>query len=590
MIALVQPKNRRDSVKNCSFSKIPHIFFSILFLGLLGCSGNAAGQSFQDFMIPTGDSGPGTITPGPDGALWFVENFANQIGRITTSGSFSEFRIPTTNSGVTGIATGPDGALWFTESIGQKIGRVTTTGAFTEFAVPTSGTALNGIVAGPDGALWFTDAGANKIGRITTAGAVTEFPIPTPQSGANGITVGPDGALWFTELTKIGRVTTTGSFSEIAVPTPSGQPAAIALGPDGTLWYAYGFANKVGHVTTSGAFAEYTISTEAQSAVGIATGPDGAIWFTEGNGNLIGRITTSGTLSEYTTPPSSLEPVSIAAGADGDMWFVAVAGNDFQSVVRVTTPAVSAAGLLAAVLPSSRSIETTATATAFATIINASSTDATGCGIVPVTPVPATFTYQTTNPQTNAITGSPNQPVSIAGGKPQSFVIAFAPNAAFSPTTVALGFDCSGFDAAPSNSGLNTLLLSASSSPDIVALTATIKNDSTLHVTGPQSPFAVATVNLGANASITATANTGTQSLPLTIGICQTNPTTGQCLGAIASSVTTTINANGTPTFGIFGTATNPIAFLPAQNRIFVQFIDSNGVIRGSTSVAVSTQ
>ena len=544
-------------------------------------------------MIPTGDSGPGTITPGPDGALWFVENFANKIGRITTSGSFAEFSIPTANSGVTGITAGPDGALWFTESIGEKIERVTTTGAFTEFPVPnTSGTALNGIVTGPDGALWFADAGANKIGRITTAGVVTGFPIPTAQSSPTGITVGPDGALWFTELAKIGRITTSGRVTEFTVPTPNGQPGAITLGPDGTLWYAYAFANRVGHVTTSGTFTEYTISAQAQSAVGVAAGPDGAIWFTEGNGNFIGRITTSGTLSEFATPASSLEPVSIAPGADGNMWFVAIAGNDFQSVVQVTPPAITTTGLVAAVLPSSRSIATTSTATAFATMINASSANASGCAIVPVTPVPATFTYQTTNPQTNAVTGSPNQPVPITAGGSQSFVIAFAPNAAFSPTDVALGFDCSGFNAAPSNPGLNTLLLSASSSPvpDIVALTATVKNDGTLHATSPQSPFAVATVNLGASASITATANTGAQSLPLNIGICQTNPATGACLAAIGSSVTTTINANSTPTFGIFATATSSIAFLPAQNRIFVQFVDPSGVVRGSTSVAVATQ
>ena len=57
-----------------------------------------------------------------------------------------------------------------------------------------------------------------------------------------------------------------------------------------------------------------------------------------------------------------------------------------------------------------------------------------------------------------------------------------------------------------------------------------------------------------------------------------------------AASVLTTINANATPTFGIFGTASGAIAFLPATNRIFVQFRDANGVVRGATSVAVQTQ
>jgi hypothetical protein len=54
--------------------------------------------------------------------------------------------------------------------------------------------------------------------------------------------------------------------------------------------------------------------------------------------------------------------------------------------------------------------------------------------------------------------------------------------------------------------------------------------------------------------------------------------------------VTTTINANATPTFGIFVQGSGNVAFDPALNRIFVRFKDSGAVTRGSTSVAVRTQ
>jgi len=166
--------------------------------------------------------------------------------------------------------------------------------------------------------------------------------------------------------------------------------------------------------------------------------------------------------------------------------------------------------------------------------------------------VPASFVYQTTNPSTNALTGTPNTPVSIPAGGTQSFVIAFTPNAPFVPTTAALGFDCTGVNAAPSNTGLNTLSLSASATPvpDIVALAATAQNDGILHITGTSgsNAFAVATVNVGASAQITATANTGSATLPLSLSLCQTNPSTGACLATPAASVSTTINANATPT------------------------------------------
>ena len=53
--------------------------------------------------------------------------------------------------------------------------------------------------------------------------------------------------------------------------------------------------------------------------------------------------------------------------------------------------------------------------------------------------------------------------------------------------------------------------------------------------------------------------------------------------------MTTTINANATPTFAVFVQGSGNVPFDPAANRIFVRF-SSGGVTRGSTSVAVRTQ
>jgi len=252
------------------------------------------------------------------------------------------------------------------------------------------------------------------------------------------------------------------------------------------------------------------------------------------------------------------------------------------------------AALVAAVLPVSRSIEVGGTATAFATIINPSASDLSGCFVTSATALPASFTYQTTNPATNALTGTANTPVSIPAGGSQSFVFALTANAAFPPTTVTLGFECTYADTAAVEPGLDTLLLSASTTPvpDVVALVATASNDGILHISGTNGvgAFAVATINLGAGSAITASANTAGASLPLTLAICETNPTTGQCLAAAGPSVTATIGANQTPTFAIFAGAGGAIAFNPANSRIFVQFTDPSGAVRGKTSVAVETQ
>lgn len=272
------------------------------------------------------------------------------------------------------------------------------------------------------------------------------------------------------------------------------------------------------------------------------------------------------------------------ANADGD--------GDWVLVLEVPiTPVMS---LAAAVLPSSRSVQVGTAATAFATIINAGSGTAAECGISPVTSIPATFSYQATEAATNQVTGSPNTPVDIAAGAARSFIISLTPTANIAPTDVQFSFDCNDSNPASINTGLNTLLLSASSTPvpDIVALVATPTNDGIANIPGTNGIgiFAVATVNVGASGSITASADTGSASVPVNVSLCQTNPATGQCISAIGGSVTTTIAAGATPTFGIFVQGNGNVSFDPAANRIFVRFKDSGAVTRGSTSVAVRTQ
>jgi len=160
---------------------------------------------------------------------------------------------------------------------------------------------------------------------------------------------------------------------------------------------------------------------------------------------------------------------------------------------------------------------------------------------------------------------------------------------------VAFKFKCANAAAATVVPGLNTLLLSASTTPtpDIVALEATAGNTGIVSIPGTSETgvFGVATVNVGASEQITVSADTGAANLPVIISVCQTNPMTGICLGSAGDSVTTPINAGQTPTFAVFvhGTGTL-IPFDPVHNRVIVRFKDAGGVTRGATSVAVRTQ
>ena len=300
-------------------------------------AGLARGQVITEFPVPAAFGGALGITAGFDGNLWFTEQSANKIGRITTAGVITEFPLPVAGTKPARIITGPDGGLWFTETGRSFIGHITTAGSFTEIPLSRSGDAGRGITVGPDSAVWFAESPGNRIGRIGFEGVATAFLIPTASSTPAGITAGADGNLWFTENAgnKIGRITTAGVISEFLLPTPNSGPSGITSGPDGSLWFIEKTASRVGRITTAGAITEFPVGSGGDD---IRTGSDGNLWFDEDNGT-IGRITPSGVVAEFAIPGGSNSlPEGIAPGPDGNIWFTEFNGNN---IGRLTTGTVS---------------------------------------------------------------------------------------------------------------------------------------------------------------------------------------------------------------------------------------------------------
>jgi virginiamycin B lyase len=185
---------------------------ALLLFGLAAAAGAVSAQTIDTFNLETG-SGPGGITAGPDGALWFTEINGDRIGRITTAGVVTEFPLPA-GSGPHGITVGSDGALWYVAADAGRIGRITTSGTVTEFPVPTNfGNAR--IARGSDGNLWYASNQAAVVLVKTSNGVVTKTKlIPTPPGQPNGIAVGPDNRIWFTD------VSTTNAIGRIRRPRP----------------------------------------------------------------------------------------------------------------------------------------------------------------------------------------------------------------------------------------------------------------------------------------------------------------------------------------------------------------------------------
>jgi virginiamycin B lyase len=280
----------------------------------------------------TGIDGPTEITVGSDGALWFLNQNNNSIGRITTAGVVSNF----TATGIdmpTSITEGPDGALWFTNQGSDSIGRITTAGIVTTFTTAGIGEPF-GITTGPDGALWFSNGTSDSIVRMTTAGVFTFYDAnSTGDSSPGQITVGPDGNLWFANGDTIGRITTAGVVTNYDI--PAGNTVGITTGSDSALWFTYDGVGEVGRITTTDSVTEVTTGAMADPS-DITPGPDGALWFNDSGGvNDIGRLTTSGTLTTFDGP--GIDRVGgIVAGPDGAIWFT---NENGASIGRITTPA-----------------------------------------------------------------------------------------------------------------------------------------------------------------------------------------------------------------------------------------------------------
>ena len=248
--------------------------------------------------------------------------------------------------------------------------------------------------------------------------------------------------------------------------------------------------------------------------------------------------------------------------------------------------------VISSVLPQSRATQFPTPATAFATVINTGNADGIACGIALGTNIPATFSFQTTDPKTNTPIGTPNTGVNIPKGGSQSFVFAVTPTGIYS-ATVQIDSLCLNAPHLPPVPGVTTINLAASALPvpDIIALAATVTNDGIVSIpgAGASAAFAMASINVGANATGTVSMDTGTATVPLTMTVCPTN-SQAQCLSPPAPTFTGTINNGATPTFSIFVTANGTVPFDPANTRIFARFKDAGNNLAGSTSVAVRTQ
>jgi streptogramin lyase len=88
---------------------------------------------FTEYPLPGDFALPGDISPGPYGEMWLTEEYGNAIDRIMPDGRLQRFEVETVvpeppygvySSNPLSIVLGPDGNMWFTEEYADRIGRI----------------------------------------------------------------------------------------------------------------------------------------------------------------------------------------------------------------------------------------------------------------------------------------------------------------------------------------------------------------------------------------------------------------------------------------------------------------------------------
>ncbi len=284
------------------------------------------------------------IVLGPDNNLWFIDENAASLVRITESGSSQEFSIESAVSGnAVSMTVGADKKFYILDESSNVV-RVTDKGVAQSFPIPSGdATSIDGLGLGPDGNVWFAEF--NHIGKITPAGRITEFAYPSGYSTNQygGVTTGSDGNVWFAESSNnaIGRINPSTDKITMFPISVTCIPAPVILANDGNVWFACLTSSPMmGRITPSGKIATFAIGgtfSSNETEQFCARGPDGDPWCASGNDGNIFRVNSKTHKVTTFTPPlgSGVRPDALATGADGNVWVDTVGG---EIDVLVTNP------------------------------------------------------------------------------------------------------------------------------------------------------------------------------------------------------------------------------------------------------------
>lgn len=274
------------------------------------------------YTVPTVASKPYDIALA-NGKVWFTEFAGNKLAQLNpTTGSFQEFPLPSLNSGPMGLDVAPDGSIWTVESNTEKLAHLNlSTQKIEEFAYSRS--VFMPVIFGRD-----------ETETLATSSPVTE----TVNIGFNDIAIGSDYTIWLTMPERnrmvyfsIGRH----EFYDIAT-KPFVKPSAIVVDEGNVPWV---IAQAISSTTPDqiGRYLPGTLSlwhwyslpdggNNPASLFYRATATARELWFTGSATASAGRITTALNRVLLSRQKAVLnldlpsQPQGISADSNGDIW------------------------------------------------------------------------------------------------------------------------------------------------------------------------------------------------------------------------------------------------------------------------------
>jgi len=236
-----------------------------------------------------------TTTMDTRGAIWFVEQNANYLGRFDPATQrFHTFALGTIHQhpmSPQSLQFDPSGHLWFTASGSGAIGQLDPrTGSIHTWLVPAP---LSGVLDAPfsltvtrAGQVWFGYLTGGTMGHLDPAtGQVSLFHLGDAQATIFAMTADRSGRVWFTELLpgRLGMIDpATNRITLLSVPSFHNIPAAlygVAAAADGTIWLADDSASALAHYTPEqAAFTMYPLPA-ASAPYGLTLDASGRVWF-----------------------------------------------------------------------------------------------------------------------------------------------------------------------------------------------------------------------------------------------------------------------------------------------------------------------